>query len=142
MYGYAGKIGWVDLTEGKVRVEDLEEKIARKYLGGKGLGAYILYNYLKPHTDPFDPQNIMIFDTGPLTGTVFPTVSRSGVITRSPLTGAFLDSYSGGIFGSQLKWAGFDALVITGKAERPSLLVVEDQTIALQDVRHLGTHYL
>ena len=123
--GYAGKIGWIDLTEGAIRAEALEEDVARKYLGGKGLGAYLLYNHLKAGTDPFDPENILIFVTGPLTGTNFPAVSRSGVITKSPLTGTFLDSYSGGFFGTQLKWAGFDALVITGKSNRPVYLLVK-----------------
>ena len=107
--GYAGKIGWIDLTNNNVEAKELEEGIARKYLGGKGLGAHLLYTYLKGNTDPYAPENIMIFVTGPLTGTSFPAVSRSGVITKSPMTETFLDSYSGGIFGSLLKWAGFDA---------------------------------
>lgn len=135
--GYAGKIGWVDLTEGKTSVEDLDEKVARKYLGGKGLGAYLLYNHLKPETDPYDPANVLIFVTGPLTGTNFPAVSRSGVVTRSPLTGTFLDSYSGGFFGTQLKWAGFDAVVIKGKAEKPSYLVLEEGRIHIKGAGHV-----
>jgi len=135
--GYAGKIGWVDLTEGKTSVQDLGERVAGKYLGGKGLGAYLLYNHLKPRTDPYDPANILIFVTGPLTGTNFPAVSRSGVITRSPLTGTFLDSYSGGFFGTQLKWSGFDAVVITGKAEKPCYLLLEDQEILVKEAGHL-----
>lgn len=135
--GYAGKIGWIDLSKGTVKVQDLEEDIARKYLGGKGLGAYLLYRHLKPNTDPLDPENIMIFVTGPLTGTNFPAVSRSGVITRSPLTGTFLDSYSGGFFGTQIKWAGYDALVIRGRAESPSYLLVEEEGISIRKADHL-----
>ncbi|MBW2030018.1 MAG: aldehyde ferredoxin oxidoreductase family protein [Deltaproteobacteria bacterium] len=134
---YAGKIGWVDLTEGKTSVQDLGEKVARKYLGGKGLGACLLYSHLKPQTDPYDPANILIFVTGPLTGTNFPAVSRSGVVTRSPLTGTFLDSYSGGFFGTQLKWSGFDAVVIKGRAEKPSYLILEDQGIHIKEASHL-----
>jgi len=130
-------MGWIDLTRGTVRVEGLKEDIARKYLGGKGLGAYFLYQYLKPNTDPYDPENILIFVTGPLVGTNFPAVSRSGVITRSPMTGTFLDSYSGGVFGSQLKWAGFDALVISGRAKEPAYLVVENGEISI-----LGADFL
>lgn len=129
--GYVGKIGWIDLSEGSINVQDLDAAIARKYLGGKGLGAYLLYKHFKPRTDPLDPGNILIFMTGPLTGTTFPAVSRSGVMTKSPMTGTFLDSYSGGIFGSQMKWAGFDSLVISGKAKKPSYLLVENGTITL-----------
>jgi len=137
LYGYKGKIGWIDLTEGTIKTEELEEDLARKYLGGKGLGAYLLYKHLKPHIDPYDPENILIFVTGPLTGTNFPAVSRSGVITKSPLTGTFLDSYSGGFFGTQLKWAGFDVLVIKGKAESPCYLKIEDGEITINDADHL-----
>lgn len=129
--GYSGRIGWIDLTNGTIKDEELDEKTARKYLGGKALGGYLLYKHLKPNTDPFDPSNIMIFVTGPLTGTTLPAVSRSGVITKSPLTGTFLDSYSGGIFGSILKWAGYDVLVVSGKALTPSYLLVENGKISI-----------
>ncbi len=136
-HGYAGKIGWVDLGRGTAVVEDLEEGVARKFFGGKGLGGHLLYKHLEPGTDPLSPENILIFVTGPLTGTNFPAVSRSGVITRSPLTGTFLDSYSGGFFGTQLKWSGVDALVIRGKAKHPSYVLVEDGQIFLRDAGHL-----
>lgn len=130
--GYVGKIGWVDLTKGSIKIDELEEAVARKYLGGKGLGCHFLHRYQKPKTDPFDRQNILVFITGPLTGTGFPATSRSGVITRSPLSGTFLDSYSGGFFGSQLKWAGFDVLVISGMAMDPAYLLVENGKISIQ----------
>lgn len=92
MNGYMGKIAWVDLTSSDVRTQELTEEVARKYLGGKGLGAYLLYQHLKPHIDPYDSANLLIFAAGPLTGTSFPCVARAGVITRSPMTGTFLDS--------------------------------------------------
>lgn len=130
--GYAGKIAWVDLTQGSVDIQQLEKRMARKYIGGKGLGAHLLYQHLPPHTDPLGPDNIMIFVTGPLTGTNFPAVSRSGLVTRSPQTGTFLDSYSGGFFGTQLKWAGFDAVVIKGKAGKPVYLMVENSDIQIK----------
>ena len=117
--GYAGKIGWVDLTEGTARIDDLDEGMARKYLGGKAMGAYLLLRHLPPKTPPYDPDNILIFITGPLSGTTFPAASRSAVITRSPMTGTFLDSYCGGFFGPHLKRAGLDyrefAVVLTHK---------------------------
>ena len=70
--GYAGKIGWVDLTGRTTRVEELDESTARNYMGGKALGAYLLYSHLKPNIDPYDPANMLIFITGPLSGTTFP----------------------------------------------------------------------
>ena len=135
--GYAGKIGWINLSEGTSRITDLEEDVAKKYLGGKGIGAYLLYRYLRAYTDPFSPDNLLIFVTGPLTGTSFPAVSRSGVITKSPLTGTFLDSYSGGFFGTQLKWSGFDALIIQGRAEKPVLIMVDNGEITINEADHL-----
>jgi aldehyde:ferredoxin oxidoreductase len=135
--GYAGKIGWVDLTRGTVEDRALHEDTARKYLGGKGLGAHLLYENFKPGTDPLAPDNLLVFVTGPLTGTTFPAVSRSGVVTRSPLSGTFLDSYSGGVFGAQLKWAGFDALVIRGRAEKPCFLLVDEGEIRIHDAANL-----
>ena len=135
--GYAGKIGWVDLTEGTTRIGDLDEEMARKYLGGKAMGAYLLLRHLRAKTPPYDPSNILIFITGPLSGTNFPAASRSAVITRSPMTGTFLDSYCGGFFGPHLKRAGIDALVITGKAKRPVYLLVDEGKIALKEADQL-----
>jgi aldehyde:ferredoxin oxidoreductase len=137
MNGYAGNIAWVDLTSGSTRTEELSEEIARKYLGGKGLGAYLFYNHLKPHTDAYDPSNLLIFVAGPLTGTTFPCVARGGVITKSPMTGTFLDSYAGGIFGPSLKYAGYDALVITGKSKKPSYISLNAGNISIQDASSL-----
>ena len=137
MKGYAGKIAWINLTDGKVDVEELKEELARKYLGGKGLGAYLLYRHLKPHTDPYSPDNRLMFITGPLTGTTFPAVSRSAVITRSPMTGTFLDSYSGGFFGPHMKHVGFDAFIITGKSERPVYLFIEEGKISFKGAEDL-----
>ena len=135
--GYAGKIGWVDLTQGTIRVDDLEESVARKYLGGKGLGAYFLYSHIKPNIDAYDPNNMLIFITGPLTGTTFPAVARSAVVTKSPMTGTFMDSFSGTYFGPHMKYAGYDALIIIGKAERPSYLLVENGKVNVKSADQL-----
>lgn len=137
LWGYAGNIAWVDLTNKSVRVEELVEQIARKYLGGKGLGGYFLYHSLSPHTDPYDPENKLIFITGPLTGTIFPAVSRAGVITKSPMTGTFLDSYAGGLFGPHMRYAGYDALVVTGKANNPVYILIDDGEISIREADHL-----
>ncbi|MDF1555305.1 MAG: aldehyde ferredoxin oxidoreductase family protein [Deferrisomatales bacterium] len=135
--GHIGRIGWIDLTRGTTRVETLPEETTRTFLGGKALGAHLLYQHLKPHTDPYAPENLLLFLTGPLTGTRFPAVSRSGVMTRSPLTGTFLDSYSGGIFGARLRWAGLDGLVVAGRSAEPAYLLVEDGRVQLRSARDL-----
>ena len=137
MKGYTGKIAWIDLTEGKVTTEELKEEVARKYLGGKGLGAYLLYHNLNPGTDPYDPDNLLIFLAGPLTGANFPCVGRAAVVTKSPMTGTFLDSYAGGLFGPTLKFSRYDALVIKGKAEKPVYVVVDDGKITIHDAGKL-----
>ncbi len=135
--GYAGKIARIDLSAREVQVEALEEALARKYLGGKGLGAYLLYEHLKPLTAPYDPDNILIFITGPLTGTNFPAVSRSAVVTKSPMTGTFLDSYSGGFFGPHMKFVGYDAFLIKGRASQPAYILVEEDRISITEANHL-----
>ncbi|MEJ2100584.1 MAG: aldehyde ferredoxin oxidoreductase family protein [Desulfobacterales bacterium] len=134
---YAGKIAWIDLSNNAIRIEALDEQVARKYLGGKGLGAYLLYKYLPAKTDPLDPKNLLIFVTGPLTGTLFPAVARSAVVTKSPLTGTFLDSYSGAYLGPHLKYAGYDAMVISGKADRPSYVWIDEDKITIKDAGDL-----
>jgi len=135
--GYAGKILYLDLSSGEKKIEELSEKPAYNLLGGKGLGALILYNQLKAHTNPLSKENLHIFATGPLTGTIAPGSGKFAVITKSPATGTFLDSYSGGNFGVFLKYAGFDALVIKGKAKVPSILIIDNDKIELREAKHL-----
>jgi len=137
MKGYAGKICRIDLTSGQVRAEELKESVARKYLGGKGLGAYLLYSGMRPQLDPFDPDNMLIFVAGPLTGTSFPTVSRGAAVTKSPMTGTFLDSYAGGLFGPCIRYSGYDAFVITGRAKSPVYLMVDQGKISIRDAATL-----
>jgi aldehyde:ferredoxin oxidoreductase len=137
MKGFAGKIAWVDLTTGNTRVEELDEETARKYLGGKGMGAYLLYRYLKARTDPYEASNLLIFATGPLTGTTFPCSGRAAVVTKSPMSGTFLDSYAGGSLGPSIKHTGYDAVVISGKAASPVYLLIDDGRISIKDAGYL-----
>lgn len=137
MKGYVGKIAHVNLTDQTVKLEDLTVEIARKYLGGKGLGAYLLYRLQKPGTGPYEPSNVLIFVSGPINGTSFPCSGRGGVITRSPMTGTFLDSYAGGSFGPCLKYAGYDAITITGKARSPVYIFVDNGEISFHDASNL-----
>jgi len=122
--GYVGSILHFDLNIAKSKREMLSEETAQSLLGGKGLGAQLLLKMTRPGVSPLSPDNMLIFATGPLTGTIAPTGNRFAVVTKSPLTGAFLDSHCGGPFGIGLKRAGYDAVVLTGRCEAPSVLTI------------------
>jgi aldehyde:ferredoxin oxidoreductase len=119
MYGWIGKLARIDLTKKSVVVEDLDPKMAEEYIGARGLGTKILCKEVKPGTDPFSPDNKLIFATGPLTGTGAISSGRYNVITKSPLTGYIAASNSGGYFPAEIKYAGFDAFIFEGKADEP-----------------------
>jgi aldehyde:ferredoxin oxidoreductase len=143
MYGWMGKILEVDLTKGEIAQTDLDEKLAKDFIGGRGLGARILYDRVGPKIKPFDPQNLLIFAAGPLTGTLAPGTGRYSVVTKSPLTGTVFDANSGGFWGPELKFAGFDAIVIKGRAEKPVYLWIYNGGAQLRDASKLwgkGTH--
>jgi aldehyde:ferredoxin oxidoreductase len=127
----------VDLDTGQVERESIPEEVARLLLGGRGLGSWLLYHELEPGYDPLGPRNLLIFVTGPLTGTMAPTAGRVGLVTKSPANGAILDSYAGGFFGETLKFAGYDAVAIRGVAPEPSVLVIEDEKVRLEPARDL-----
>lgn len=124
---YTGKVLKADLTKGKISVEELDAEIARKFIGGKGLGAKILYDSLEAGIEPLSPKNLLIFSSGPLTATLAPTSGRWAVVTKSPLTNIFLDSQVGGYFGVTMKLAGFDCIIVEGKADNPVYLWVHDE---------------
>lgn len=143
MYGWAGKVLEVDLSEERIKELELEEELAYNFLGGRGLGAKILYYRVGPDVKPFDPENLLVFAVGPLTGTLAPTSGRHSVATKSPLTGTILDSNSGGYWGAELKFAGFDAIIVSGQASRPVYLWVHNGSAELKDASGLwgkGTH--
>lgn len=135
--GYMGRILRVDLSSGKIEKENLKEGFARKFLGGRGFGARILYDEIKAGTDPFSPENVIVFATGPLTGTRTPESGRHTVISKSPLTGGIGTSTSGGFWGYMLKKAGFDAIVVRGSADKPVYLWVEDGKAEIRSAEHL-----
>src|SRR5688500_7976868 len=127
MHGYGGRLLFVDLTRNASRVEPLDPATARALLGGNGLSARLLYDHVPAGVDAFDPANAVVFAVGPVTDTTVPGNSRACVVSKSPLTGLFFDSTFGGRFPATLKRTGFDAVFITGRAVRPSyLLVTED----------------
>ena len=131
---YAGKVLHVDLTKRSIKKQDLDMNFAKKYLGGKGFGARLLYDMLPRKLNPFSPQNPVIFCTGPLTGTMAPT-NRYCIVTKSPLTGLFSDSYAGGDFSPELKFAGYDIVVITGKSVKSVYLWVDDDNVELRSAK-------
>ncbi|MEW6424889.1 MAG: aldehyde ferredoxin oxidoreductase family protein [Bacillota bacterium] len=137
MYGYAGKLGYIDLSTGKAEIKEIDEQLARQFIGGSALACRLVYDLIGPQTDPLGPENPLVFMTGPLTGTTAPSSSRFAVCARSPLTGIWGEATSGGAFGPKMKLAGFDGLMITGRAAHPVYLLVEDGEIKLRDAGHL-----
>ncbi|MFW9891742.1 MAG: aldehyde ferredoxin oxidoreductase family protein, partial [Candidatus Thorarchaeota archaeon] len=137
MDGWNGKILWVDLTEKSSSVEELPPNIYRDYVGGKGLGAYLLYRELDSGIDPLDPSNILLFMSGPLQGLPSVMNGRWALVTKSPLTGLFLDSHCGGPLGREIKNSGYDAIGVVGKSDTPVTIVVNDNTVHFQDAQKL-----
>lgn len=135
--GYAGKIAFVDLTSGEIKTETLAQELARKYIGGQGLGARILFEHQKKGLDPLGADSFIGFTAGPLTGTKVPTGGRYMVVCKSPLTGGWGDANAGGYFGSELKAAGWDAVFVTGLASSPQYLKIADECIELKDASHI-----
>lgn len=137
MYGWRGKILRVDLTKREVKEENLDIKIAKDYIGGRGLGIYYLNKEIDPKCDPFSPENMLVMAAGPLTGTSAPTGGRYMVMTKSPLTGALTCSNSGGHFPKELKWAGIDAILLTGRSPEPVYLFINKGQAEIRPADHL-----
>lgn len=134
---YCDRILRIDLTSGKIETTPLPADVMPLVLGGKGLGAWLLYHEQPAGIEPLSPENRLVFHNGPLTGTSAPTAGRFGVTTRSPATRTYSDSYCGGYWGQMLKYAGYDALVVTGRAEGPSLLVIDGDQARVEPADHL-----
>jgi len=135
--GYNDCILRVDLSSGVISREALPQPVMRPLLGGKGLGAYLLLNELPPKVGALSPENRLILDVGPLTGTTAPTAGRLGSTTKSPATGTYSDGYCGGFFGQTLKYAGYDALILQGAAHESVMLVIEDDRVELRPAAHI-----
>ena len=134
---YSGKILRVNLSTGEIWVDEHDDDFYRKWIGGRGLIVYYLLKETKPKIDSFDPDNLLIFAPGILTGTVLPGTGRHAVGGKSPLTGALASGEAGGWWGAECKQAGFDAVVIQGKAEKPVYLWIKDGGAELRDASHL-----
>src|SRR4030042_2380946 len=137
MFAYAGKILHVNLTTGQVRTEPLTEEMAKNYIGGIGMGIRLLMNNSKPGVDAYDPDNPLIYMTGPLSGTMGPTAGNGyAVVSKSPATGGVGEGKAHGFFGPDLKRAGYDAIVITGKAPKLSYLWIDDDKVEIRNAEH------
>ncbi len=136
-FGTSGKILRVDLTRGTMRTELFDEAFYRLYPGGKGLAGYFLLRELPPHTEPLDPENMLVLANGLLTGAPFSTATRFTAAARSPLTRAYGESEAGGYWGPELKMAGWEAIIITGRAEQPVYFWIRNDRVEIRDARHL-----
>ena len=138
LYGYAGRVLHVDLTTGKTHVEPLNEDYAKKYIGGIGLGMRLWLDHSKPEVDPFSPENPLILTTGPISGTVWPTGGNGhAFVSKSPQSYGVGEAKSHGSFGTELKRAGYDAVIFKGKAEKPVYVWIDDDSVQLLDASHL-----
>jgi aldehyde:ferredoxin oxidoreductase len=137
MYGTTAKILRVDLTHSTIETETLSEEFYRLYPGGKALAGYILLNELPPHTDPFAPENVLVFANGLLTGAPVSTATRYVVSARSPLTNGYGESEAGGFWGPELKMAGYEAIVVKGKSKKPVYLWINEEKAEIWSAEHL-----
>ena len=137
MYGYQGKVLRIDLSKGVSKVEDLNLEEAKKFIGGRGLGTKLFVDEVSPSVDALSPENKILFATGPLTGTPTPTGGRYMVVTKSPLTGTIASSNSGGYWGAELKFSGYDVIIVEGRSEKPVYVMIEDDQVEIRDAAHV-----
>jgi len=137
LYGYTGKILRVNLGKNIITVEKLSENIRRRYIGGSGFISYFLWKELEPDIDPLGPDNKIIYATGPITGTQIMGSGRHSIGAKSPLTGGIALSQVGEFWGTELKRAGFDMVVIEGKAAKPVYLYINNDQVELRNAEHL-----
>jgi aldehyde:ferredoxin oxidoreductase len=136
-YGYAGKILRVDLTNRKIETETRDDAFYRTYVGGRGMVGYYLLNELARGVDAYSPDNLLVFAAGPLTGAAVSGQGRNGAGAKSPLTGGFGNAEGGGYWGAELKRAGLDGIIVTGRADRPVYLWIHDGHAEFRDAAHL-----
>ena len=135
--GYAGKILRIDLTERDVKISRVERSLVEGFLGGRGFNSKGLYDEIPPGADAMGPNNKLFVSTGPLVGTMFPTASRFNISAKSPQTGILGDSNAGGHLAPEIKFAGFDQIVLEGKSSEPVYVFVNDDEIGFMDASHL-----
>ena len=137
MSGWAEKVLEIDLTTLTHKTYPLDMEMARQFIGGRGLGARMLWDLVGPEVDPLSPENVLIFTNGPLTATGYQTSNRFSVSTKSPLTGTILDANSGGFWGMTFKKTGYAALIVRGKAQKPVWIEIKDNVVNFHDASEL-----
>jgi len=137
MYGWVGKVLRVNLTTGAISKEATNPKDAALFIGARGLGTKIMTDEVDPKVDPLSPENKLIFAPGPFSGTFAPSGGRYNVVTKGPLTGTIAASNSGGSFGPELKYAGYDLVILEGRAPNPVYLWIKDDVVELRDATHI-----
>ena len=135
--GYNGKILRLDLSTGEMDFEYIDEATARKFIGGVGLAAKILWDETTPDTAPLSPENELVFMTGPLTGSILPKSSRYIIAGISPLTGIWGQAHSGGYFADELRHAGIDGIIVRGQSTKPVYLLIKDGEAEIRDAAHV-----
>lgn len=128
---YNGKLARINLSTGVIQTEELDFDLAKKFIGGRGLGTKIIYDEGIATVDPLSEQNKLVYIPGPMTGTSSPTAGRYMVVTKSPLNNFIASSNSGGVWGAKLKYAGWDALIVEGKSDKPVYINIEDEKIEI-----------
>jgi len=135
MAGYCGKLLRINLSNREISKEDLDLELARKFVGGRGLGTYFMTQEVDPDVEPLSPDNKIIFAAGPLTGSAAPTAGRYMVVTKSPLSGTIASSNSGGFWGAELKRAGYDLIIVEGTADKPCYISIKDDAVEIRDAQ-------
>jgi len=136
-YGYCNKALRIDLSNNLIKKEKLDEEFLKKYLGGRGLNVRRLYDEVPPEVDPLSEENKMFIGVGPLTGTLFPGAARVNFTAKSPQTKILGDSNTGGFLGPEIKFAGFDQIIIEGKADQLSYIYIKDGEVEIKSAQHL-----
>ena len=136
-HGYAGQILYIDLSNRSIRKAPLDIDLVKNYIGGMGINSKLAFDLIKPGTDPLSPENVICYGAGPFVGTLIPGCSRSGIISKSPLTGLLGESQTGLSIGPMLKYAGYDHMVITGRAEKPVYISINDDNVTIKDATRI-----
>src|SRR5512146_1087823 len=137
MAGWSQNVLDIDLNTQTYKTYPLDMEMARLFVGGRGLGARLLWDMVGPDVEPLSPQNVLIFTNGPLTGTGYQTSNRFSVSTKSPLTGTVLDANSGGFWGMQFKKTGYDGLIVRGKSPTPVYIEIKPEGVRILDAASL-----
>jgi len=137
-YGYAGRTLRINLTKNQVNIQPTEKRLMTEFLGGRGFNSRRLYDETSKDVDPLSPQNKLMFATGPLVGTAFPLGTRFNVSAKSPLTRILGDSNAGGHFAAEMKFAGYDQIIVEGKSRKPTYITINDQEVQIMNAEHLA----